>query len=78
MLMRAAVGRLKAALVENRRSLLWVLVTYVPAVFAAGYLSLWLFHTYILAFVVGGAYMLALIAVWFRILMAVRSHLESG
>ena len=70
--MRAAFGRLKSALTENRRNLLWVLVTYVPAVFAAGYLSSWLFHTYILAFVVGGAYMLALMAVWLRILMAVR------
>ena len=70
--MRAAFARFKTALLENRYSLLWILVTYIPAVFAAGYLSLWLFHTYILAFVVGGAYMLALMTVWLRILMAVR------
>lgn len=69
--MTAAWARLKAALAENRRRLLWIFATYIPAVLAAGYLSSWLLHTYILAFVAAGLYMLALMAVWLRILMAV-------
>jgi uncharacterized membrane protein YraQ (UPF0718 family) len=74
MLVKAALNHLKTALVENRRSLLWVIATYIPAVFAAGYLGSWLFHTYVLAFVVGGGYMLALMAIWLRVLMAVRDR----
>lgn len=72
--MKAAIIRLRAALVENRRALLWVILTYVPAVVAAGYLGELLWHTDLLAFLVGGGYMLVLMALWFKILMAVRDR----
>ncbi len=71
MLMGTAWKRLRAALGQDRRILLWLVATYIPAVFAAGYLSSWFLHTYLLAFIAGGAYMLALGAVWIHILVAV-------
>jgi hypothetical protein len=59
-----------AAFVENRKGLIWLFLTYIPASFIAGYVGYWLFHTYIFGFIVGGAYMVWLIVIWVRILFA--------
>jgi len=37
-----------------------------------GYLGFWLFHTWVLGFIVAGAYMVALMFVWARMLMDFR------
>jgi hypothetical protein len=74
MLMPKAIGRFKTAVAENRRSLIWLFVTYIPAVFVAGYGGYWLFHTYAFAFIVGGGYMVWLIISWARILQAIRDQ----
>jgi hypothetical protein len=68
--MAEAHNKFKAALVENRKSLIWLFLTYIPAGFIAGYGGYWLFHTYIFAFIVGGAYMVWLMVIWVRILFA--------
>jgi hypothetical protein len=65
MLISNAHKRFKAALVENRRDLIWLFLTYIPAVFIAGYGGYWLLGNYVLAFIVGGAYM-----VWFMVVLA--------
>ena len=62
----------KDALKAERKQLVWILLTYVPAVFVAGYGGYAVMKTYALAFIVGGVYMIALLFVWGRILMAVR------
>jgi len=60
------------ALRRNRRTLIWALTTYVPAVFIAGYGGHRLFGSYALAFLVGGAYMVWLMIIWARIVIAIR------
>jgi hypothetical protein len=64
--------RAREAFVDNRKALLWIFVTYIPAGMGAGYLGFWLFHTWVLGFVVSGAYILALMFVWGRMLMYMR------
>lgn len=72
--MSRAFARFTAAVRENRRSLFWLFVTYVPAGFIAGYAGYWLFHTYAFAFIVAGAYMVWLLVLGARILMAILSE----
>jgi hypothetical protein len=74
MLMSKFVSRFKAALVENRTGLIWLFVTYIPAVFIAGYGGYWLCHTYTFAFIIGGIYMVWLVVIWARILSAIRNE----
>jgi hypothetical protein len=64
--------KLKSALAENGRSLIWLAVTYIPAVFVAGYVSRWLWRTYLLAFVLGGGYMLWLLVIAIRMFLFAR------
>ena len=73
MRMTTTLNKFKAAFVENRKSLIWLLLTYIPAVFIAGYGGYWLFHTYAFAFIVGGAYMVWLMLIWARIMFAARN-----
>jgi hypothetical protein len=72
MLMAGNFMRFMDALRRNRRTLIWALTTYVPAVFIAGYGGHWLFRSYALAFLVGGAYMVWLMIIWARIVIAIR------
>ena len=74
MLTRKAVSRFKTALVENRNILIWLFATYIPAVFIAGYGGYWFCHTYVFAFIVGGAYMVWLMVIFARILVATRDR----
>ena len=71
--MPKSFSRFKAAFSENRKGLIWLFVTYIPAVFIAGYGGYWLCHTYAFAFIVGGAYMVWLVVIWARILSAIRN-----
>jgi hypothetical protein len=50
--------RLKKAFAENRRSLLWCFVTYIPACSIAAYGGFWLFGNYVLGFLTAGCYAL--------------------
>jgi hypothetical protein len=72
--MSKAHEKFKAAFVENRKGLIWLFLTYIPAGFIAGYGGFWLFHTYTFAFIVGGAYMVWLMVIWARILIAILSQ----
>jgi hypothetical protein len=72
MLMTGNLTKFKAAVRENRRALIWLFATYVPAVFVAGYGGYWLFRSYILAFIVGGIYLLWLMIIWGRIVFSIR------
>jgi len=70
--MSAVLTRFRQAFAANRKSLLWLLLTYIPVGMGAGYLGWWLFHTWALGFIVAGIYMLSLMFVWARMLMYVR------
>jgi hypothetical protein len=63
---------LREAWIANRKALLWIFVTYIPAGMGVGYIGFWLFHTWILGFIVSGAYLVALMFVWARMLMYIR------
>jgi hypothetical protein len=71
--MSTTLKKFRTAFVESRKALICLLLTYIPAVFIAGYAGYWLFHTYTFAFIVGGAYMVWLMVIWVRILLAIRS-----
>ncbi len=64
--------RLGEAFRQNKKPLLWLLLSYIPVGLGAGYLGFWLFHTWALGFVVAGLYMLGLMFVWARMLMYIR------
>jgi hypothetical protein len=64
--------RLGDAFIANRKPLLWLLLTYIPVGMGAGYVGFWLFHTWLLGFIVAGVYMLGLMFIWARMLMYVR------
>jgi hypothetical protein len=66
-----ALQRMKDAVAANGRSLILLFVTYIPAAIGAAYLSHWLWGTYLLGFIVGGAYMLWLLVIGVRVLLAV-------
>lgn len=70
--MTGNLTKFKIAVRENRRALIWLFATYVPAIFVAGYGGHWLFQSYVLAFLVGGAYMVWLMIIWARIVVAIR------
>jgi hypothetical protein len=72
--MSQALKKFNAALVENRKGLILLFLTYIPAVLIAGFGGYRLFHTYLFAFIVGGAYMVWLVVIWARILFALRSE----
>jgi hypothetical protein len=65
--------RLGDAFTANRKPLLWLLLTYIPVGMGAGYVGFWLFHTWLLGFIVAGVYMLGLMFIWARMLMYVRN-----
>ena len=73
MRMKNTLIKFKVPFVENRKELIWIFLTYIPAVFIAGYGGYWLFHTYACAFIVGGTYIVWLMVIWARILFAIRS-----
>lgn len=52
---------------QLRRTVIVVFITYIPACIGAAYLSMWLFGSYVLGFVVAGAYILALAVMIVRI-----------
>ena len=64
--------RFRQAFWKERKHLFWLLITYIPAVFLAGYLGHAFLNSYVFAFIVGGMYMLALMFIWGRILMMTR------
>lgn len=66
-----ALKRFRSAVTANGKSLIWLFVTYIPAAMGAAYLSHWLWRTYLLGFIVGGAYMLWLLVIALRVLLAV-------
>ena len=70
--MRRKWQSFKDAFKAERKQLLLILLTYIPAVFIAGYVGYAVMKTYVLAFIVGGIYIIALLFVWGRILMAIR------
>jgi hypothetical protein len=65
--------RLSDALIANRKPLLWLVLTYIPVGMGAGYIGFWLFHTWVLGFIVAAVYMLGFIFIWARMLMHVRN-----
>ena len=73
MLKSEALVRFKAAFTESRTTLIVLVATYIPAVLAAGHGGHWLFRSYSLAFIVGGVYMVWLVVIWVRILLAFRN-----
>lgn len=70
--MSRPLQRLGQAFVANRKALLWLFATFIPVGMGTGYLGFWLFHTWVLGFIVAGAYMVALMFVWARMLMDFR------
>lgn len=70
--MSSVLARFRSAFVANRKALLWLFVTYIPVGMGAAFVGQWLFHTWAIGFVVAGAYILALMFVWARIVMYIR------
>ena len=66
-----ALRRMKSAVAANGRSLIWLFVTYIAVAMGAAYLSHWLLGTYLLGFIVAGGYMLWLLFLGVRVLLAV-------
>jgi hypothetical protein len=67
-----APKKFKSALTANRRSLIWLFVTYIPACLIAAYVSHWLWQTYLLGFMVAGGYMLWLLVIGVRMFLFFR------
>lgn len=56
----STLRKIRSALGANGSSLIWLFVTYIPAVLIAAYMSHWLLQTYLLGFIVaGGGYAVA-------------------
>ena len=72
MVISRPLRKLREAFIANRRALLWLLLTYIPVGMGAGYVGFWLFHAWLVGFIVAGMYMLALLFVWARMLMQIR------
>jgi hypothetical protein len=70
--MNRTFQRLGEAFSQNKKPLLWLLLSYIPVGMGAAYLGFWLFHTWTLGFFVAGLYMLGLLFVWARMLMFIR------
>lgn len=70
--MQDRLARLHEAWIANRKAIFWLLATYIPVSMGVGCLGYWALHTWILGFIVSGAYIVGLMFIWVKILYYVR------